>query len=113
VTHECAEYIYYRRKKGIPWKSRGDEKYLEWSMQLQNGLIELGKTYGVDWSAIEFDKENEAFEKYGISMVKQKTAPIYNVNYIYSDVSGYTKILPKNWKPEKELNRMGLLPRRY
>lgn len=107
VSEQCAAYLYYRRKRGTPWKTSSDPKYLEWSVQLQNAIIWLDTVSGFKWSSLEFGFEDIQFMKYNIEVrLMPKTPSILN------NSDGFTLVNNKH-RNTKMLNRMGLLPKSY
>jgi len=114
VSNICAIYLYHRRRRGIPWKNRGDPKYLEWNMQLQNAIISLDTIIGFDWPSLEFGLEEIAFLKNNININSMPTKPvIIDADANSSDIDGFTKVMYSKKDIAKELNKMGLLPKKY
>lgn len=62
VSNECAKYIFYR---SIRHKKR-DNKYIEWTLQLQNALIIADKCLGINWDALIFGQESDVLATHGI-----------------------------------------------
>ena len=70
VSIACSKYMYHRRRKGHPYKKKEDGDYLEWSIQLQNGLI-AGDLSGIDYKNLKFNKDiDELKNKYNIDISK-------------------------------------------
>ena len=118
VSNICAIYLYHRRRRGVPWKTQGDPKYLEWNMQMQNSIIFLDTIIGFDWLSLEFGFEEIQFVKNNIYISKMSTKPIVigsrNENQVRTeDSDGFTKVSNSKKDITKELNKMGLLPKKY
>jgi len=71
VSSDCAVFMYYRRKRGYPWKRSTDIKYLHWNIQLQNALIKLDMIIDFNWKLLEFGNEYEELERHGIDIYNQ------------------------------------------
>ncbi len=107
VSGECAAYLYYRRKRGFPWKLPGDNKYLEWTIQLQNAIILLDTINGFKWSCLEFGFEDIQFMKYNIDVRLMPKTPSILKN------DDEFKVVVNKHNNTKLLNKMGLLPKSY
>ncbi len=112
VSHICAMYIFHRRRKGFPWKTKSDPKYLDWNMQLQNAIIYLDTIVGFDWENLEFGFEEIQFIKNNIDVNSMPKCPVVlkggEKNIRNTDKDGFTKVSSKI-NIAKELNKMGLL----
>ncbi len=113
VSEDCAKYLYFRRKRGLPWHKTSDSKFLPWTYILQNKLILLDRSAGVDWNAIYFGHEDKEFIRHDISdsSATPQLAKIPLVSKL-EDKDGYHKQLTK-YAMLKELNKMGFIPEKY
>ena len=76
ISHDCARYIYHRRRKGYPYKKKEDDGYLEWSIQVQNGFV-LGDVKNIDYKNIHFNSDiDELKDKYSIDISKMSSEKV-------------------------------------
>jgi hypothetical protein len=71
ISNIAAVYMYFRRKRSYPWKKKSDPKYLYWNAKLQNALILADSIFGFDWESMEYGKEEETLQNYGIDIKSQ------------------------------------------
>jgi hypothetical protein len=68
ISPDCSRYIYHRRRKGYPYKKKEDDDYLEWNIQIQNGIV-LGDLSNIDYTDMHFIEDiNILKEKYNIDI---------------------------------------------
>ncbi len=67
INHNTALYIYYRFLRS----KRSDNKFLPWSIKLQNALVYADKTLGIDWINLKFEDENQVLENNCIDINEQ------------------------------------------
>jgi hypothetical protein len=119
VSEICAIYLYHRRKRGAPWHKPSNQKYLEWSIQLQNAIIYLDTIVGFDWHSLEFGFEEIQFTKNGIDINKMENKIVVlseTPKTFFNnepDKDGFIKVNKHKINITKQLNKMGLLPRSY
>lgn len=63
ISEICARYIFHR----VFRSKRKGEKYLPWTLSLQNALVRADKCLGLVWEKVEFGKEAEELSSYGIN----------------------------------------------
>ncbi len=64
ISHICAQYIYHRALRS----RRTDEKYLQWTVQLQNALVKADKCLGINWNKVFFGYETQNLLTHGINI---------------------------------------------
>jgi hypothetical protein len=107
ISDTAAEYIYFRRKRGFPWKKKDDPKYIEWSDKLLNALREADKIFGFDWSGLTFGNEDRYLENYGI-IVDDMDDGILCLN---NDFQEWT-IATNKKKATNLLKKIGIIPKK-
>lgn len=99
ISKQCAEYMYYRRKRGRPWYKPGDNKYLEWTPELCQALITADKTIGFDWPKLEFGNEEDYLMIYGIML---DTSFLVNNSREKQENQCWHKIISKATKKKRD-----------
>jgi len=69
VNVDCATYLYFRAMRS----KRLDDKYIPFSLQIQNAIIKADKCYNFSWDSMKFGDEAYALNKYGIDLNIQLT----------------------------------------
>lgn len=107
ISEEAAAYIFFRRRRGFPFRKISDSKYLEWTDALLNALIRADEIFGFDWESLGFGNEEHILNEYNLlsSNIDISTESKTNTNLMEE---GWT-IVPKNNKSQKILQKMGFL----
>ena len=114
ISKSAATFIYHRKRRGYPFKKKGDSKYLEWTLQLQNALVKADECIGWDWDEIRFGDEAKTLSKYDIILNEQSSKETFKNEKPEDDNDGWTVV--KNTKKIKHrqmrsLQIMRFLPR--
>jgi hypothetical protein len=64
VSYDCAKYMFHR---AIRHKKR-DDKYLEWTLALQNAIVKADKCLGFNWDLLLFGQEEKILANHGIHL---------------------------------------------
>jgi hypothetical protein len=64
VTSICASYLYHRSFRS----RRSDDKYLQWTIKLQNAIVIADKCLGMEWNNLKFNEEEYLLLTYGIDV---------------------------------------------
>ena len=103
VSQECAKYIFHRvirhRKK--------DEKYIEWTLQLQNALVKADKCLGLNWDSLIFGKEEEQLATHGIHL-KEMENTVFKWTADTSESDDEWTTVKKKRKPKKFTNNLSI-----
>jgi hypothetical protein len=130
ISEAAAKYIFHRRRRGIPYKKEGSSNYLEWSMQLQNALINADQLASFDWNVLKFDDDLKTLMQNGIDVNSQpKTVQVNKIKQTQNlrlslkcndgrdieeddDTEGWTVVTSSKTQLVKKqvLRKMGLLP---
>lgn len=62
VSNECASYLYYRAFRS----RRKDDRYMAWTVKLQNAIVKADKCLGIDWEKVYFGEEEDNLSHHGI-----------------------------------------------
>lgn len=121
ISNIAAVYIYFRRKRSYPWKKKSDPKYLYWNAKLQNALISADSIFGFDWTSMEYGKEEETLQNYGID-IKTQSNDLFRVHETSEkkpdddEEEGWYVVSKKKSKPVDPdvftLQTIGLLPKK-
>ena len=71
ISRPAASFIYHRKRRGYPFKKPTDEKFLEWSLRLQNALVKADECIGWDWNDVHFGQEEQELARNGIHIDRQ------------------------------------------
>lgn len=70
VSYNCSKYMYHRCRKGDIHKKKENEEFLDWSIQLQNGLVS-GDLLNIDYKNLSFKNDIiDLKEIYSIDITK-------------------------------------------
>ena len=110
VSKACATYMYYRRRRGFPYKEPNDPRFIEWSMQCQNMFVRLDKE-DINWDELEYKKDIQQISDMGIEFDVPKNKHITNERENTADgwsvyISDATIKLQK-----QKLKKMGFIER--
>lgn len=116
VSTECASYMYFRRRRGYPFKKSDDQRYIAWDMEAQNTLVRLDNEE-INWDDLQYQTDLEQIRDMGISFDVPKHKHIVNPQKEKKEESsdGWTTV-NHNEKREKkaerqQLRRMGFIER--
>jgi hypothetical protein len=76
VSNHAAIYMYYRRRRGFPWRRKTDSKFLKWDIKIQNAIVIADICNEFDWYALQFGREKEQLLTHGILIDNQPNFPI-------------------------------------
>lgn len=82
ISDDAAKYIYHRRRRGDPWKHKKSIRYLEWSIQLQNGLVKADTMMNFDWTALSFGNEVDMLSSFGVDISTESNNPYRNESMV-------------------------------
>lgn len=114
VSQSAAIFIYHRKRRGFPFKKKGDPKFLEWTLRLQNALVKADECIGWDWEELRFGDEEKTLAQHEIFLDKQSDKKVFQNNPNSEEDDGWTTV--KNDKKikhyqTKTLQILGLVPR--
>lgn len=64
ISYVCSQYLYHRAIRS----RRVDNKYLPWTIQLQNALVKADKCLGINWDRVFFGSEEQNLLVHGINI---------------------------------------------
>lgn len=99
ISTPAATFIYHRKRRGHPFKTPTDDKYIEWNIKIQNALVKADECIGWDWDEVHFGKELHALAQHDIHVDKQSSTEVYKHDKKEDSEDGWT--VAKNTKKEK------------
>jgi len=76
ISNNAAKYMYYRRKRGNPWRRPDNSKFLDWNVKIQNALINADIKKKFNWDTLQFGNEEYQLSKYNIDINIQPNLPL-------------------------------------
>jgi hypothetical protein len=103
VSQKCAEYMYYRilRSKNITIS----EKYLPWTLSIQNLLVLADNIKNLNWDDLKFGYEESFLSTFNIPSNNHEVIRNTNNEEIISELSDDMWIPVLNKKQKKEKKR--------
>ena len=80
VSEQAAKYMYYRRQRGLPYKTETDDLYIEWNIKIQNALVKADKISGFNWDDLEFSDDINVLNNNNIIVNNQSPTVYINKN---------------------------------
>ena len=80
VSEQAAKYMYYRRQRGLPYKTETDDLYIEWNIKIQNALVKADKISGFNWNDLEFSDDINVLNNNNIIVNNQSSTVYINKN---------------------------------
>lgn len=74
VSHACAQYLYYRAYRG---KRADPNKYIKFTLQIQNAIVIADRALGINWNEIHFESESDELDGFGISIDEQSNETVF------------------------------------
>lgn len=73
VSDECAKYMYFR----VLRSHQTDYRYLEWTLPMQNALVQLDKVLANNWKNVSFGNEELILNEHKIYLSKMSNNQIF------------------------------------
>ncbi len=99
VSIECAKYVFHRAVRN----RKKDDKYLLWTVQLQNALIIADKCLGINWDSLVFGQEEDKLALQGIH-IKDMSNSVFQWSISDTNDNEWTTVAKKRKKKRFTLN---------
>ena len=104
VSEQAAKYMYYRRQRGLPYKTETDDLYIEWNIKIQNALVKADKISGFNWDGLEFSDDINVLSNNNIIVNNQSNIVYINKNNEKNNELNNEKNKELNNEKNNELN---------
>lgn len=114
ISQAAAGFIYHRKRRGAPFTRPENNKFLEWSLRLQNALVKADECIGWDWEEVRFGEEAQALARHDIYIENQSDSETYRNVPSREESDGWTVVKSERdeYKYNKTLQIMGFGSRR-